>query len=391
MAAAGVAVVLLAALTIGTVAYVRGGTGPRLRPLTAVASPRPSPTAVASASSGSIAPCAGPESSYGLILSAGKLEMIGRTGCFGPTASVGAPMVQKCPNGAPADLAPPVSASNTRVYYRDGDTKIRFITPEGQTGDATTVPGGPTTVSFFSVSPDDLRIAVLVEDLSAATTIGLRLYVEDLAGGGHHADIYSSTVDQGQTGMTLWPTGWHQGRLILAVVPACWGALLFNPRAWHVVDAATADRLAAIDVSGCLSSLVPSAGGVVCADPFPGPFAMRIYDWTGKVTFDGGGTPLDLFLPVGLSPSGQSVFYNEETTTGSGATMTVWANNPRGGALMVTILGHAACLWIDDGAILSPDAVIAYPSGAVAVLPRDGVYQNTEQVRICVGRFPGSL
>src|SRR6202521_223561 len=332
--AAGIAAVLLTALVIGTFAYVRMGTGPHhLAPVPAT-SPGPSPTALPSPATTGLAPCAGVESSYGLIISAGKLEMIGSTGCMGPTAATAAPSVHSCADGLPAVLAPPVSASNDKVYFRDGDTKIRFMTPEGQTGDATTVPGGPTTVSFFSVSPDDLRIAVLVEDLSAATTIGLRLYVEDLAGGGHHADIYSSTVDQGQTGMTLWPTGWHQGRLILAVVPACWGALLFNPRAWHVVDAATADRLAAIDVSGCLSSLVPSAGGVVCADPFPGPFAMRIYDWTGKVTFDGGGTPLDLFLPVGLSPSGPSVFYNEETTTGSGATMTVWANNPRGGALM---------------------------------------------------------
>jgi hypothetical protein len=51
----------------------------------------------------------------------------------------------------PAVLAPPVSASNSKVYFRDGDTKIRFLTSDGNVGDATTVPGGATTVSFFSV------------------------------------------------------------------------------------------------------------------------------------------------------------------------------------------------------------------------------------------------
>src|SRR5260370_4581276 len=130
--------------------------------------------------------------------------------------------VQLCSTAHDGAVQPPaVSATTDEVYFRDGDTKIREVVPPGGAADVTTVPGGPTTVSFFSVSPDDLRIAVLVEDLSGATSIGLRLYVEDLRGGTHHSDIYTATTPKGKTGSTLWPMGWHQGNLVLAVVPAC--------------------------------------------------------------------------------------------------------------------------------------------------------------------------
>src|SRR5260370_21079480 len=129
--------------------------------------------------------------------------------------------VQLCSTAHDGAVQPPaVSATTDEVYFRDGDTKMREVVPPGSAADVTTVPGGPTTVSFFSVSPDDLRIAVLVEDLSGATSIGLRLYVEDLRGGTHHSDIYTATTPKGKTGSTLWPLGWHQGNLVLAVLPA---------------------------------------------------------------------------------------------------------------------------------------------------------------------------
>ena len=94
--------------------------------------------------------------------------MITPAGTIAAHAKVAAPSVHTCGQGTGAVLQPPVSASDDKVYYRDGNTKIKFLTPDGQTGDVTTVPGGATTVSFFSVSPDDQRIAVMVEDLSPA-------------------------------------------------------------------------------------------------------------------------------------------------------------------------------------------------------------------------------
>src|ERR1700687_4143749 len=182
-------------------------------------------------------------SSYGLLLSAGTLELVAVNGSLGPTATVAAPSVQSCGQGAGAVVQPPVSASADQSYFRDGDTKIRYITPSGQTGDATTVPGSASLISFFSVSPDDQRIAVVVGDLSAAGTISLRLYVEDLSGGGHHADIYTTTTPKDKTGTTLWPMGWHEGLLLLALVTACtFEPAGLSPSEWHVSDAVTAAR-----------------------------------------------------------------------------------------------------------------------------------------------------
>ena len=95
------------------------------------------------------------------------------------------------------------------------------------------------------------------------------------------------------------------------------------------MDLANANRLAAIDVSSCQSSLLPSAGGIICFDRAPD---IKIYDWAGSVISDAGGAPfLNLDHPVGLSPSGQSVFYNQEgaCATGAGDCGTMWANTRR--------------------------------------------------------------
>ena len=81
--------------------------------------------------------------------------------------------VPSCVNGPQAVVPPPVSASDDKVYYRDGDTQIRFIAPDGTSGAVTSVPGGTARVSFFSVTPDDRRIAVLAEDFTPATMIEL--------------------------------------------------------------------------------------------------------------------------------------------------------------------------------------------------------------------------
>ena len=80
------------------------------------------------------------------------------------------------------------------------------------------------------MSSDDQRIAVAVEDLSATSTIGVRLYVEDLSGGGHHADIYATTISKGQGGLSV-AAGVAFGRLVLAAVLACSAAPVYHPRA----------------------------------------------------------------------------------------------------------------------------------------------------------------
>ena len=120
--------------------------------------------------------------------------MIRTDGTIAASAKVTAPSVHTCGQGTAAVLQPPVSATTDKVFYRDGNTQIKYLTPDGESGNVTTVPGSATKVSFFSVSPDDQRIAVLVEDLSPATKINLSLYVEDLIGHTNHSVIYTNSA-----------------------------------------------------------------------------------------------------------------------------------------------------------------------------------------------------
>jgi hypothetical protein len=326
-----------------------------------------------------------PASSYGVVTAGGNLELVDTCGKVAATTPIAPSSVQLCSTGGvQAALAPPVSTTNNTIYYRDGDTKIQSLSADGRTADVTTVPGGPSTVSFFSVSPDDQRIAVVVEDLSPAGSIGLRLYVEDLRGGGHHADIYTTSLLK-SGGTTLWPMGWHGNSLMLAVMTACSSDVAgLSPVSWHVVDASTAGRQASIDMSSCGTlSLWPSPAGVVCGQ-YNG---AGIYQWSGKELVG-----LNTFPCVGahssLSPSGDRYFYSS-TTTGCSPVASpsgpfTWIQSTsyaRSGG----VPWHAACLWIDNDHLLTPDSVITVTSGPSPTFTR------LPGTGSCVGRFPGGL
>src|SRR5881628_2878569 len=153
---------LLVATTTLIAISCSGSSGPA-----AGASPSPSPTAMASGTPAVSPMAVTPGSSYGLYLVGTRLDMIATNGQVDASASVAAPSVRRCSEALGAVLQPPVSASANKVYFRDGDTKIRSLAlptagaPRlGRSEDVTTVPGGTWKVSFFSVSPDDKRIAV---------------------------------------------------------------------------------------------------------------------------------------------------------------------------------------------------------------------------------------
>lgn len=285
-------------------------------------------------------------------------------------------------------VSPPVSASNDQVYFRDGDNKIRMVVPPSSAVDVTTVPGNATSISMFSVSPDDQRIAVLVEDVSSGTAITERLYVEDLHGGGNHVDIYSTQVPKDKRGTTLWPMGWHQGTLVLAFLPACtFEPAGLTPSEWHVSNAATAVRLATIKANNCSLSYFPTAAGVGCIN---GQGATTLYDWSGKVTgVTGPPTQSTTYTMTGISPAGQSAFF----ATGSG----IGAPSPETQILQLgpgpyaTVTGHAACLWIDEDHLLAPDAVIQFPAETPGNLRVTATPTALPQSGSCVGRFPGGL
>ncbi|TMF34313.1 MAG: hypothetical protein E6I27_18000 [Chloroflexi bacterium] len=323
--------------------------------------------------------------SYGLLIANGNLEVIDTCGRVSASTSIAASSVGACSPGLMAKLRPPVSATRDKVYFRDGDTKIRSLGLDGKTSDVTTVPGGPSTVSFFSVSPDDQRIAVLVEDFSPVKSINLRLYVEDLWDGAHHADIYTSTVSK-SGGTTLWPMGWHRGLLTIALMTACGlDQIGDSPTAWHVVDPTSARRVASLEAVNCGKlNLWPSPAGMACSEPR----GIGLYDWNGKML--GGYSTASCATQVGLSPSGKRWFYFVTPVECRGRTASPMAYTFVAGSdayMGLRLDGRAACLWIDNDHLLAPDSILSlalpgYVSLGMTDLPTD---------RICAGRFPEEI
>src|ERR1700730_6699650 len=174
------------------------------------------------------------------------------------SAQASSPTAVTCADAAGAEVPLPISTSDDRAYYMDAQGVVRFLTVQGETGRATTVPTGGSRRSTFAVSPDDQRIAVVVSDLPSAC-VALRLYVEDLNGGTNHVDIFSSS---GPTG--LWPIGWHGANIVAARVPACapgGGPFCCGPSELHVVDAATAERRFTVGSATCTITGAPSPVG----------------------------------------------------------------------------------------------------------------------------------
>ncbi|HXJ48067.1 MAG TPA: hypothetical protein VNF91_02750 [Candidatus Acidoferrum sp.] len=352
-------------------------------------SPSASPSA-ATAASPSSAPLAVPlRGSYGLLLSAGTLQLVSPDATVAASVTVAPASAQFCSYQNDTLVAPPpVSASSDEVYFRDGDTRIRMIASSSGAEDVTTVPGGPTTISFFSVSPDDQRIAVLVEEVSNATAVNERLYVEDLRGGGNHVDIFKTDVPKDVRGTTLWPMGWHQGQLVMAVMAACTSQPVdLSPSAWKVVDATSFAQKVDIVASSCILSVWPSPAGVVCVN-LTQPNATA-YDWTDKAL--GAVTTDPLNRQSGLDPSGQSVFLSSAASAASASQGTgIHGRFRLGNTEYGLVAGHSACLWIDSSHLLAPDSVIR-----TGVDPSDGL--TFGQVTLlsangqCAGRFPGGL
>src|ERR1700680_322243 len=229
---------------------------------------------------------------------------------------------------APMALAPfrpnvlmsSTSASTTRLYYLYAGSEVRFLLPDGSSGTATQIAVGANQQAGFSVSPDDTKIAVTIFNYSAPPAqgppvgayAGMRLYVEDVQGGGHHAEIFSSTT------LAEFPIGWVGGRLVMAVgEPTCCQALTLNPYAatsYHIVDPATGNRLVSLCDGGTPLGPVTTAG-LICntgpgsftrwdGGPIPAPAAMTPSAYLNALSPDGtriavGGQPIQIEGPRG--------------------------------------------------------------------------------------------
>lgn len=296
------------------------------------------------------------------------VSLIGVDGKVVGSAQPSSPTTVTCGDAAAAILPTPVSASNTRLYYLDAQGVVRFLTPKGDTGRATTVPAGGQRRSMFTVSPDDQRIAVVVNDYTAAGA-STKLYVEDLNGGGNHLDIFSETGSY-----TLWPIGWHGGSLVVAKVAACTqggGFGCCGPLELHVVDPATAVRKSTIGGPDCvIASYYPVPAGAVCLTTAS---TAKVLDWAGVVqrTYP---TPGLGQGPIYLSPNGLhlALSTNASTTTVEGG----------------STMSMDVCGWIDDTHIFS--------GGDAQSQPRIGNITTKAIVPVaaqglCAGRLPGGL
>jgi hypothetical protein len=290
------------------------------------------------------------------------VSVIGVDGKVVGSAQATSPAQITCAGGLPADVPLPISTSNSRAYYMDAQGVVRFLTVQGETGRATTVPVGGGRRSTFAVSPDDQRIAVIVSDYNSGGA-AQKLYVEDVNGGGNHVDIFTSSGPSG-----LWPIGWHgNDNLVVALVPACLGGG-GGPQEFHVVDPATAARRFTIgSFSTCPVAGPPSPGGAVCETTTH--TQANVINWTA-VTIRS--IPLQGAAFAYISPDGNHV----ALVTGPGTTIEGYKS----------FAGLHICGWIDDTHVMS----------AGEVNPRVADVTSGNMVPIaaqgdCAGRLPGGL
>jgi hypothetical protein len=224
---------------------------------------------------------------------------------------------------------------------------------------------------MFAVSPDDQRIAVVLDDFTSGGA-STHLYVEDLNGGGNHVDLFSESG-----AFTLWPVGWHgTNNLVLAVTPSCTqggGPFCCGPQELHVVDPATAGRRFTIGSrSTCVIAGAPSPSGVACENNAGGFTQATVLNWTAGTTRT---VPIPGPTFAYLSPLGTSLALVDNNGT------SFFPNN-------VGAPGMFACTWIDDSHVLSggdpqhQPRVVTLPSAVMVPVAAQGD---------CAGRLPGGL
>lgn len=285
------------------------------------------------------------------------------------SAAVTVPANVTCGDTAGGVVPQPISASNTRVYYMDAGGVVRFLTPNGDSGRATSVPTGASTRSMFSVSPDDTRIVVIVEQFKTGGA-STRMYIEDLNGGGNHIELYTESGSYG-----LWPIGWHGSMVVVAKVPTCTqggGPACCGPIEYHVVDASTAVRSVTMGSSTCQVFVgYPVPAGGVCSTSAQ----INVLDWAGNTTrsYSASGQWLAY-----LSPSGSQVA--QVTFGASTDTLILGADR--------VFKGLQACGWIDDTHLLA-GGDLQHQARVADVTT--GMLAPTAALGACAGRLPGGL
>jgi hypothetical protein len=300
------------------------------------------------------------------------VSIVGIDGKVVASADASTPPSPTCASAAAALVSPPVSMSNSSVYFMDASGAVHWLEPNGQKDQApiATLPS-PTTSrrSMFAVSPDDAEMAVVVDDFTSSGA-NTNLYIYDLNAGGTQRLVYS------QTGAyTLWPVGWHgTNNLVLAKVTSCTqggGPFCCGPLELHVVDPATGNRRFTLGGPGCVPAGPASPGGVVCEDT-AGFTTAREVNWTNGVF---NSFPIQGPAPSFLAPDGvhAALVVNGQT---------------RMSPVTIRYMDMQSCGWIDGshliaGGDLQTQARVGdVLAGTTAPVAAQGD---------CAGRLPGGL
>lgn len=240
---------------------------------------------------------------------------------------------------APAVFMPRVTTSDSRAYFLDGDSIVRSLKPDGTSALVTHIPGSASAEATFAVRADDGRIAVSVIDYGPSPPT-VRLYAEDLTTGAHHVEIFSSSS------LYVWPVAWRGTALVLAVGPAAAQYAADNPYdaigGYHVVDATTGNRLAAICTSPSAPVGVINETGTLCLTRTG---AVSLARWDGS--FAAAALPGDCQT---MSPGGGLVACGGGTS--SAPTGPISVRRIGGTATATPAQGFGPLGWIDDEHLL---------------------------------------
>jgi hypothetical protein len=229
---------------------------------------------------------------------------------------------------------PVASASGDLVYYLDGDTTIRSLSPSGTTALVNTIPEGSSSIVAFAVSPDDQRIAVsLINQASDSSHDSSHGYVEGLTDGANRVNLFSNTAADA----LRWPVGWN-GAQVVDAAGACGGyGYVYSssrtaPCSFHVINSSTASRTATVCESPSKQppgenydesvNGLPVASGIACTEsvfyygPTPNSAKLLAVDWSGhEATFLTGDSQGN--LPYGncfLAPAGAQMACTANTS-----------------------------------------------------------------------------
>jgi len=171
--------------------------------------------------------------------------------------------------------------------------------------------------------------------------------------------------------------GWHQGAdWLLAVWAVCTFTEGLESCRVACRGRLDGDAAATIGSASLRPRCLPSPAGVACFDPSNGGH-VRVSDWTGnpeRNARDSCRRHGALTMPA-TACGGQAA-------GGPGDPSPKTTMLSVDGSGVVTTPGHMGCMWMDDGHVLAPDAVIAYPSGMPSL---------SAQTAQCAGRFRFSL